>query len=146
MSHKEKLRFIFQRIGVCFACHDQEGAIKEAVQVEADIQCEESYWKRFEGKRSYYHDKHPHGHSHEKMKEIVEEVEELGIEGNERQARYAHYLQKMCDEKFKNSGPKMTIDKCQSTCDVLENVPRNKQSPSFQNRIFFCCVSYVFIY
>ena len=99
------------------------------MQVEADIQCEESYWKRFQGKRSYYHDKHPH-QSHEKMTEIddseEEVMEELGIEGNERQARYAHYLQKICDEKFKDSGPKLTIDKCQSTCDVLENVPRYK--------------------
>ena len=123
------MRSYFQRIGVCFACHDQDGLITEAVQVEADIQCEESYWQRFKGKRSYYHDKHPYAQNG-KMKEVEDqdededEVEELGIEGNDRQARYAHYLHKMCDEKFKGLGPKLTIDKCQSTCDILENVPR----------------------
>ena len=60
----------------------------------------------------------------EDQDEDEDEVEELGIEGNDRQARYAHYLHKMCDEKFKGLGPKLTIDKCRSTCDILENVPR----------------------
>ena len=104
--------------------------VTENFEVEAEIQCEESYWKRFKGKRSYYHDKHPYV-KEVKMEEVeseeeVDEIEELAIEGNERQARYAHYLHKMCDKKFKDLGlgPKLTIDKCRSSCKVNNSVPR----------------------
>ena len=129
MTHIFPFSFL-QNIEVCFACHDNTGLVTETFEVEAEVQCEESYWKRFKGKRSYYHDKHPYAKD-EKMEEDEgedeeDEVEELAIEGNERQARYAHYLHKMCDKKFKDLGlgPKLTIDKCQSSCKVKSNVPR----------------------
>ena len=81
---------------VCFICHDEDGVVVEQKEIEADIVCEESYWKRF--KKGYYDRKYGNGwwHNH----------------------HHKYTKNDKCNIDFSPNDIRMSVSSCQTNCRI----------------------------